>query len=41
MNVPDIGTFKAKLKAAGYYGRLKEEFGATAWAALAKYSDVA
>ena len=41
VSTPDIASFKRKLKAAGYYGRLKDEFGAAAWTALAKYSDVA
>ena len=41
INAADTATFKAKLKAAGYYTRTKDAFGDAAWAALAKYSDVA
>ncbi len=40
VNATDAAVFRAKLKASGYYARMKDEFGAPAWAALARYADV-
>src|SRR5581483_2398017 len=37
-NEPSPESFKAKLAAAGYYGRWRSEFGDTAWSALEKYA---
>ena len=39
-NTPDKSSFKAKLRATGYYARQKDEFGGAAWSTLAKYSDI-
>lgn len=38
-NVPDVASFRNKLKAGGFYSDWKTKFGAQAWAILEKYAD--
>ena len=40
VNTTDPAPFRAKLRAAGYYARAKDQFAPAAWAALAKYADI-
>jgi TRAP-type C4-dicarboxylate transport system substrate-binding protein len=39
-NSPEQASFKAKLRANGYFARAKAEFDPAVWAALQKYSDL-